>query len=71
MDNEKMIGRQQYPISLGLLYSALQKNRFKTKRRRIYYMGILCKPNFTEYMKILLKEIIIKDSKYYIDGQRL
>ena len=44
-DNEKMIGRQQYPISLGLLYSAV------TKR-----IGL--KPNEEEYITMGMSAMV-------------
>jgi len=53
-DNEKMIGREQYPKSLGLLYSAItQRIGLKPNEEEYITMGMAAygKPMFTEYMK--------------------
>lgn len=53
-DNEKMIGRQQYPLSLGLLYSAITKRiGLKPNEEEYITMGMAAygKPIHSQYIK--------------------
>ena len=69
-DNEKMIGRQQYPISLGLLYSAVTK-RIGLKPNEEEYitmgMGAYGKPIYSEY----IKQYLLKRNNHKGVGQVL
>ena len=56
-DNEKMIARQQYPISLGLLYSAItQRIGLKQNEEEYITMGMAAygKPRYSEAIRRLL-----------------
>jgi len=56
-DNEKMVARQQYPLSLGLFYSAVtQRIGLKPNEEEYITMGMAAygKPMFTEYMEEFL-----------------
>ena len=53
-DNEKLIGRQNYPISLGLLYSAVtQRIGLKPNEEEYITMGMAAygKPKYASFMK--------------------
>jgi len=53
-DNEKLIGRQKYPISLGLLYSAVtQRIGLKPNEEEYITMGMAAygKPKYTSFIK--------------------
>jgi len=53
-DNEKMIGRQQYPLSLGLLYSAITKRiGLKPNEEEYITMGMAAygRPIHAQYIK--------------------
>ena len=70
-DNEKMIGRQQYPISLGLLYSAVTKRiGLKPNEEEYITMGMAAygKPIHSQYIKThLLKRNNHKGIGHAID----
>jgi len=70
-DNEKMIARQQYPLSLGLLYSAVtQRIGLKPNEEEYITMGMAAygNPNLTEHMKkFLLKRNNHKGIGYYVE----
>ena len=69
-DNEKMIGRQQYPISLGLLYSAVTKRiGLKPNEEEYITMGMAAygKPIYSEY----IKQYLLKRNNHKGVGQVL